>query len=79
MPLARKQMLQIEKFAYKYYKNLDEMHGIEHLQRTVKLAIYLARREKADIQVVKLGAMLHQFHNGNIVKRFLGKLELIKI
>jgi len=76
--LTRKQMLQIEKFAYKYYKNLDQTHGIEHLKRTVKLAIYLGKKENANIQIVKLGAILHQFHNGNIVKRFLKKIGVDK-
>jgi len=71
-------MLQIEKFAYNYYKNLDQTHGIEHLKRTVKLAIYLCKKEKANIQIVRLSAMLHQFHNGNIVKRFLEKIKVDK-
>jgi uncharacterized protein len=40
------------------------------------LAEYLAKREGANLQIVKLGALLHQFHNGKIVERFLRKIKL---
>jgi uncharacterized protein len=75
MKLNKNQIKQIERFAYNYYKKLDQTHGIEHLNRTVKLAIYIGKRENADIQIVKLGAMLHQFHNGEVVKKFLEKIK----
>jgi len=71
-------MLQIEKFASNYYKNLDQTHGTEHLKRTVKLAVYLGKIEKSNIQIVKAGAILHQFHNRNIVKKFLEKIKVDK-
>ena len=71
MELNKNQIKQIERFAYNYYKKLDQTHGIEHLHRTVKLAIYLGKKEGANIQIVKLGAILHQFHNGEVVKKFL--------
>jgi len=78
MKINKKQIKLIENFALKYYKKLDQTHGIEHLSRTVKLATYLAKKENADIQVVKLGAILHQFHNDKIVERFLKKIKLDK-
>jgi uncharacterized protein len=78
MELNKNQIKQIERFAYNYYKKLDQTHGIEHLNRTVKLAVYLAKRENANIQVVKLGAILHQFHNGKVVKKFLEKIKVDK-
>ncbi len=78
MKITKTQMNQIKKFAYNYYKRLDQTHGVEHLERTVKLAIYLAKKEKANIQIVKLGAMLHQFHKRGPIKRFLEKIKVDK-
>jgi uncharacterized protein len=76
MKLTKKQIKKIERFALDYYKMLDETHGIEHAKRTVKLAEYLAKREGANLQIARLGALLHQFHNGKIVKRFLRKIKV---
>jgi len=74
--LTKNQIKKIEKFALNYYKTLDETHGIEHAKRTIKLAEYLAKKEKANLQIVRLGALLHQFHDGKIVKRFLRKIKV---
>jgi uncharacterized protein len=74
--LTKKQIKQIKKFALNYYKKLDEMHGIEHAKRTVKLAEYLAKKEGANLEIVRLGALLHQFHNGKIVEKFLRKIKV---
>jgi uncharacterized protein len=77
--LTKIQIKKIKKFALEYYKKLDEPeHGIEHANRTVKLAEYLAKKENADIQIAKLGALLHQFHNGSLVEKFLKKLKIDK-
>ena len=78
MKLNKNQIKQIERFAYNYYKKLDQPHGIEHMIRTVRLAAYLSKKERADTQIVKLGAMLHQFHNGKVVERFLKKIKVDK-
>jgi HD superfamily phosphodiesterase len=78
MKLNKNQIKQIERFAYNHYKKLDQTHGIEHLNRTVKLATYLAKKENANIQIVKLGSMLHQFHDGKVVEEFLKKIKLDK-
>ena len=74
--LTKAQIKKIERFALNHYKTLDETHGIEHANRTVKLAEYLARKEGANLQIVRLGALLHQFHNGKIVEIFLRKLKV---
>jgi len=76
MKLTKRQIKQIEKFALDFYKKLDETHGIEHTTRTAKLAEYLAKKEKANLQIVRLGALLHQFHNEKIVERFLRKIKV---
>jgi len=74
--LSKKQIKQIENFALNYYRTLDETHGIEHAERTTKLAEYLAKKEGADLQITRLGALLHQFHNGKFVKKSLRKIKV---
>lgn len=76
--LTENQIKRIEEFSLKYYKKLDEMHGIGHAKRTVQLAKYLAKKEDANPQIVRLGALLHQFHNGKIVESFLKKIKVDK-
>lgn len=77
--LTKIQIKKIEKFAFEYYRNINEpLHGIEHAKRTVKLAEYLAEKENANIQIAKLGALLHQFHDSRIVENFLQTLKIGK-
>lgn len=78
--LTKNQIKKIKEFALKYYKTLDETHGLEHAKRTVKLAEYLAKKEGADLQIVRLGALLHQFHKERvkIVEKFLRREKLVK-
>jgi HD superfamily phosphodiesterase len=74
--LTKTQIKKIKEFARKFYQKLDEMHGVDHANRTVKLAEYLAKKEDANVQIARLGALLHQFHNGKIVDKFLRKLKV---
>ena len=76
MVLTKAQMDKIKRFASIPYKKQDQTHGLEHMHRTVKLGIYLARKEKANLQVVRLGAMLHQYHNSKAVENFLKKIKV---
>ena len=76
--LTKMQIKKIERFALNHYKTLDETHGIEHAERTVKLAEYLAKKEGANVRIARLGALLHQFHNGKIVEKFLKRLKIDK-
>jgi len=52
--LTKNQIEKIRNFAFNYYKTLDETHGIEHAKRTVKLTEYLAKKEGANLQIVKV-------------------------
>lgn len=77
--LTKTQIKKIKKFALEYYKKIKEPeHGIEHANKTIKLAEYLAKKENANIQIAKLGALLHQFHKGRVVEKFLKKLKIDK-
>lgn len=76
--ITKKQIKQIEKFASKFYKKLDYAHNWSHAKRTVKLAEYIAKKENADVQICKISALLHQFHNKKKVEKFLRKIKLDK-
>lgn len=77
MYLTNFQKKKIEKFAKDYYSNLDFAHNLKHMNKTIKLAEFIAKKEKANIEIVKVGALLHQFHNDiSILKKFLNKIKL---
>ncbi len=62
MQLTGRQIAMIEEFALKKYRSLDDTHGADHCEKTTSLANYLARKEGANILIVRMGALLHQFH-----------------
>ena len=55
---------------------MEPLHGIEHVRRTAKFAEYLARKEKADVQIARLGALLHQIHDKNLVEKLLREINI---
>ncbi|HII29596.1 hypothetical protein COT48_05895 [Candidatus Woesearchaeota archaeon CG08_land_8_20_14_0_20_47_9] len=77
MSLSNEDARKIEQFALKYYRSLDKLHNESHARRTVKLAEFIARNEGGNLQLVKLGALLHQFHDHEeILAGFLKKLGM---
>lgn len=78
MKLTKRQMKHIEKFALNYYKKQDYAHNVDHMKTTVKLAEYLAKTENADMDICRLGSLLHQFHDAKKVKKVLEKIEVDK-
>ena len=67
----------IREFCEGFYKNLDFAHNIEHMQKTVSLAEFLAKEEDANLHLCRLGAMVHQFHDTiDELKEFLKTLDL---
>jgi uncharacterized protein len=76
--LSPKQIELVERFALGYYKKLNYAHNVNHAIRTVKLAEYLAREEGANVQVCRLGALLHQFHDRHAVEVFLARIGIDK-
>lgn len=81
--LTKVKKKEIEKFAFKHYKKLDCAHGIIHMKKTIRIAEYLAKKEGADLDLCRLGAILHQFHDRDRVNKFLVNIgaekKLIKI
>lgn len=49
------------------------------MKRTIKLARFLAKKEKANMEICIAASMLHQLHDARKVKKFLRKIKLDKI
>ena len=47
------------------YKKKDFGHDMRHINKTIELAEYLAKKEKADIWVCKTSALLHDISKGD--------------
>ncbi len=60
--LTTRQIEEIERFGQAKFESLHHTHDLDHAERTVKLASYIAHKERADVQTCKLGALLHQYH-----------------
>lgn len=77
MNITKQQIEQIENFCLEFYKKLDFAHNIEHMNRTVNIAGFIAKKESANPEIVRLGAMVHQFHdNVDMLREFLNKIDL---
>lgn len=59
MIVSKAQMIQIRDFALSKVKDLDLAHNQEHTLKVFNLATYLAKKEKADLQVCQVAAYLH--------------------
>ena len=71
--LTQPQIAEIEVFSKAAYLELDDTHDLNHAKKTEKLAVYLAKQEKANLLICRLGALLHQYHpeNADKVESFL--------
>ena len=49
----------IKKQAKKLFKGAEGSHDWEHTERVAKLAEHIGKKEKADMEIVKLAALLH--------------------
>jgi uncharacterized protein len=77
MEITKEQTEQIKKFCTGFYNKLDFAHNVEHMNRTIKIAKFIAKKENANLEIVKLGAMVHQFHdNVDELKKFLEDIDL---
>lgn len=82
-------MKRIENFAKRYYVKNDPAHGLEHMYMSEKIAMYLAKEEKADINICRAAALLHDIlqtkhheahetHAVPIIRKFLKSIKLDK-
>lgn len=49
----------IQKEAGRYFSGAKGSHDWEHTKRVFKLALHIGRKEKADLEIVRIAAMLH--------------------
>ncbi|MBW2554141.1 MAG: HD domain-containing protein, partial [Deltaproteobacteria bacterium] len=52
-------LVQIKKEAKRYFENAKGSHDWEHTERVCNLCMHIGKEEKADIEVLKLAAILH--------------------
>jgi uncharacterized protein len=52
-------ILKIEKEAKKYFKGADGCHDFSHIERVRNLALRIGKKEKADLFVLEIAALLH--------------------
>lgn len=75
----------IEKFAEQKAKGRDYNHAFDHIQRTVKLAKIIGKKEKADLDVVVVSAYLHdvgqsvRFKGHNKISEKMARILLKKL
>ena len=50
---------QILKEAKKHFVNARGSHDFDHVERVLKMALHIGKKEKADLEVLKLAAILH--------------------
>ena len=60
--MTEKQAKRIFEFASNFYKELDFAHNLDHLNKTIQIALYIAERESADSRLITTLAAVHQFH-----------------
>lgn len=89
MRLTPQIMKKIEKFAIEKYKHKDFAHKPDHVYRTAKLAEFIAKKEKADVNICKATAFLHDIahstskykpdhseEGAKVAEKFLRKLKV---
>jgi len=59
MTLKQKVIKEVEGAARKYFKNASGCHDWSHVDRVRNLALYIGRKEKADLFVLEIAALLH--------------------
>jgi len=49
----------VKKEAQKFFRNAKGSHGFDHTERVYNLALHIGKKEKADMEILKLAALLH--------------------
>lgn len=71
MSSKKSYILQTEKFVKDKLESQGAGHDFAHIERVRKMALKIAKKEKADIFIVELASLLHdvadrKFHNGDL-------------
>ena len=59
MRINRKVIKQIEQEAKKYFKDASGCHDWTHVERVETLALWIGKKEKADLDILEIAAILH--------------------
>ena len=90
MKITEPQWKKIKQFARKKYEeNNDSFHGYDHAQAVSGLAEYIAKKEKADVDVCRAAGLLHDIapktrgkahgkQSGDIINKYLTSINLKK-
>lgn len=89
MKISSKDLKKIENFALESYADRDFFHNFDHAFMTAKIAIYIAKKEGADILVCKIAGLLHDvspktrgkphgIQSAKIACAFLDKIQIDK-
>lgn len=77
--LTREQERRLEEFCKNFHRQQDFAHGRKHMKKTVHLAEMIAEKEGANLKLVRIGAMVHQFHDEiGTLEQFLEVLRVDK-
>lgn len=75
--LTQEQGRRIEEFCKNFYRQQDFAHNRRHMKKTIRLAEFIGRKEGANIRLIRLGAMVHQFHDDiGTLEQFLDVLKV---
>lgn len=66
--ISRAVIQKIEKEAKEYFRKASGCHDFRHVERVLKLALYLGRREKADLGILEVAALLHDIGRREEIK-----------
>jgi len=58
-PLPRRVLEAVRREARTYFRNARGSHDWDHTQRVYELCLRIGRKEKADLEILKLAALLH--------------------
>jgi uncharacterized protein len=58
-PVAKETFESVERAARKFFKSASGSHDWDHTERVYRLALRLGKKEKADLDIVRLAAILH--------------------
>tara|TARA_Y100000310_G_C20550372_1_gene747753 strand:+ start:293 stop:880 length:588 start_codon:yes stop_codon:yes gene_type:complete len=75
MKITKEQLTKIEKFAKEKISKNDSLHNLNHIQRTVKIARFLAKKEKTDIKKSMIIAWLHDIEKNKQSKKISHGIE----
>jgi uncharacterized protein len=59
MKITNQKIKQIKKEAEKHFQNLGPSHDWSHVQRVFQTAVNIAKKEKANVELVKIAVYLH--------------------